>query len=289
MAAIGKPRVPLARSPGSYPTNQSPPMVVPPSASMMSATPPSLIRPQVRPATPPVQRPQNSYSPFDGQIATQVGAPIVNSFSFGVERSQGDPSKAPGFRPTVSTGMPQFHNDAPFSRAPGTRGPSMTECHQMMPPLASLSIATNVQNLFTNTSAGAGVMAMVNSGSLADGLPPTIDRDRYTTPDQPMTLPRISSSLNPHASEFTAPFLRDGMTQHSPRSMGSKPQQTSPVDLRPSPPINAVPPLSRSGNTNSSPIPDQVCPLFYRIPILGIALELANRYQLFYRNCTQGT
>jgi len=217
----------------------SPLVMAPPQSQYMPGRAPGA--PPVGPRVPPqqVQRPPASYSPFDNPI---------NKFPYMFPMEL--PMKAPGFR---SGGMPSPQMlssfgvpEDGFSRAPGAPGirPAHSVADQTPPgSLSSLSISTNMAHLFAS---GGGDQHDSTGGSPRQILPL---KDQYTTIDQPMTLPRISSSLNPNASEFTG-RLSD-MAQQSPRSAGK--EQTSPVDFRRSPPSAAY----QQKNTNGG-LSDQV-------------------------------
>lgn len=166
------------------------------------------------------------YSPFDKPLHPQN----LGYSSSAVDRSQVDPKKAPGFRPSNSPQLSQYPSSSPqmmaatdemiFSKAPGggggaCRGP-LSSAEQLMSPLTTVSLSSNVHALFSESSGMPPQLhhnAMMNAGHLMG--------EHYTTPDQPMTLPRISSSLNPNASEFNAglnnmpPF---GMNMHNPQN-----------------------------------------------------------------------
>ncbi|XP_052262259.1 ankyrin repeat domain-containing protein 17-like isoform X2 [Dreissena polymorpha] len=75
----------------------------------------------------------------------------------------------------------------------------------------------------SNQSGSAGLSPRSNSS----GFDPQGQREEYTTPNQPMTLPKISSSLNPNAPDFTSrslagngPFQAEGGLANFPNIGG---------------------------------------------------------------------
>lgn len=190
------------------------------------------------------------------------------------------PSKAPGFRSSVSPqislypSMPQ-QNSAPmladengFSRAPGARGAglgvglTMHNNEHTMSAFAPSGMNSNVHHAMLAGPGGQAMMAasaaphmnrsaFMDTERLSQSPNHFMSREminaqldlasEYTKRDQPMTLPRISSSLNPNASEFTAHTARfghggdnTGSAQHSPTMNGSQLQRSSPtIQFRP--------------------------------------------------------
>lgn len=250
-------------------------------------------RPKISPAVsaPGMQRPNPAYPPYiDNQMSKQPiqppsQAPIMaaqqqmsyQSSMIG-QQQHSDPMKAPGFRPSPSSQLNQYSQHLmlqpglsggdEFSRAPGSRA----SAEQLTSPLNSHSISNNVHTLFSNSNqsprgshppshSAAAVQGFLNLQNHFGSREP-----QYTTRDQPMTLPEISSSLNPNASEFNLSNRFGGEGQHSPRgAIGSK-QQTSPGEYKQQhhPPISGYQQgrpgsgdseLMRQMFVNSSPVP----------------------------------
>ena len=205
----------------------------------------------------PRQQNQQAYSPFiDSHMSKPIQPPsqqphnmssgpsmVVYPTSMGQQHP--DPMKAPGFRPTaVSPQLSQYSQHLvlqtsgsmsdDFSRAPGSR-PS---AEQLTSPLSSHSISSNVHTLFSNStqSPRGNVPSHSVAANMAGLMNPLQNQysNQYTTRDQPMTLPEISSSLNPNASEFSIPHKLASENQHSPRNMGTigSKQQISPNEYK---------------------------------------------------------
>ena len=164
-----------------------------------------------------------------------------------IHRNLPHPNKAPGFRSTPPQAL-YFSDPNAFSRAPGTRAnPMFTNDHAM--PVQNSSLADMEGDSGQMVGPGVG---MPFSDSRKSS--PLLQRDQYTTRGQPMTLPHITSSLNPNASEFNAPqrFSASNGPQVSPRTSQQHEQTGSPVDMRP------VTPGYPSQN-RSKPANEQVC------------------------------
>jgi len=201
------------------------------------------------------QRPNPAYSPFiDSHMSKPIQLPsqphiMSNATSMmgyppSMGQHQPDPTKAPGFRPTaVSPQLSQYSQHLvlqtagsvgdDFSRAPGSRsGPE-----HLTSPLSNHTISSNVHTLFSNSTQSPRGNVPSHAVANMHGLMPPLQNhygSHYSTRDQPMTLPEISSSLNPNASEFNIPHKMGNEGQHSPRNMGGmgNKQQTSPIEYK---------------------------------------------------------
>lgn len=129
--------------------------------------------------------PHQAPSPQNPQVLDHVGIEnlvAVGPHSYGHHGSnpqsnlgEADPSKAPGFK-----GFPD-HQD-PHSRTPGFRTHAPIS-HPNMSPRPSSMVGPH-----------GGFSPLLQSHP----------RNEYSTPDQPMTLPKIESTLNPNAPDFTS-------------------------------------------------------------------------------------
>ena len=165
--------------------------------------------------------------PFSGSPGN-VGTPV----------SPGGPTdpnllaKAPGFKPPGPRMM------TPLDMAPGFKGGGFQMSPQVMemnmPPLYGMNgpgvqglqnFHQPPQNQSPNSSprssqSGSGMSPHSNSGF--DSSVSSLQREEYTTPNQPMTLPKISSSLNPNAPDFTSRTAPPG-SNSGPGGPGSLP------------------------------------------------------------------
>lgn len=252
----------VSKSPPAYPATQTTPPVsmMYPAASQHPSVSQAVVRPQVPPMAVQnqsvMQRPSASYSPFNGQIDPQGALLQQQHYSF----NRSDQMKAPGYKPNISPRSSPYTQEEilGFNRAPGPR-PSST-IDPMMSPLSSLSVSTSLPNAYNAGPPHTSPRATDQLGTSGMEGQSLSEQQRYSTASQPMTLPRIASSLNPNASEFTASnrfMVAENPAQQSPRSSSNK-QQTSPVEPRPSPPVAAFQPQARLPGTQQTQLPDQV-------------------------------
>lgn len=152
------------------------------------------------------------------------------------------PSKAPGFR-----SAPQYPMDpGTFSRAPGSRSGIPYSAEQAILIKANMDECSGMPVGYTDDK---GVLLL--------------GRDHYTTIGQPMTLPHISSSLNPNASEFTAPNRFVNGMQHSPMTNISQHQRASPIEMRSTAAVYQ--PQQRPKSAMSQVSADQVIHIVFQI------------------------
>ena len=108
-----------------------------------------------------------------------ASASMYQHFMQMANRYDAAPNRAPGFKPG---GPPGGEMMDPAARAPGYTRPLMQA--ELSPRSAS------------------------NPAGMGMGIGPTFDtrpvQDEYSTPNQPMTLPKIESTLNPNAPDFTS-------------------------------------------------------------------------------------
>lgn len=119
-------------------------------------------------------------------------------------------AKAPGFRPPNAKNMSppgvesegpgykvlqaQMMNDIDVSRAPGYRG-GLPNHSPAVSPRSNASTASGMSPRGQNS----GLDSSQHSTSSVSS-----QKEEYTTPTQPMTLPKIQSTLNPNAPDFTS-------------------------------------------------------------------------------------
>ncbi|XP_069125262.1 ankyrin repeat and KH domain-containing protein 1-like isoform X1 [Argopecten irradians] len=155
---------------------------------------------------------------FASVAAAGVVSSMVNSNSPTPDMMKSDASlqaKAPGYRvsgskpltqqdladptnnPMFAGGFPQNLADLEAARTPGYRGNMPNQSPSMSPRSGS------------STSGGLsprGQHMMMDPSQLSMGSMSSLpsQKDEYSTPSQPMTLPKIESTLNPNAPNFTS-------------------------------------------------------------------------------------
>ena len=161
-------------------------------------------------------------------------------------------AKAPGFKPM--TPGPRMMN--PQDVMSGFKGPGPG--YQMMPQFmdmnvmqASLQALQGFQNMYPLQGLNAPQNSFSNqspnlsprsSQSGSTGLSPRSSnagfdpqsagqKEEYTMPNQPMTLPKISSSLNPNAPDFTSRSLNSGPGPGGPHFPGFQGNPGHPQDM----------------------------------------------------------
>ena len=152
---------------------------------------------------------------------TSIPGNIPTPSSPGGPTDPGLLAKAPGFKLTG----PRMMN--PMDIAPGFKGggfqmpPQMMEMNmsalyglngpQGFPGYSQQSVQSQSPSSSPRSSqSGSGMSPLSNSGF--DATLSSLQREEYTTPNQPMTLPKISSSLNPNAPDFTSRSVPPGST-----------------------------------------------------------------------------
>ena len=148
-----------------------------------------------------------------GVVPTFTGSPgnLGTPVSPGGPADPGLLAKAPGFK------LPGPRMMNPLDMAPGFKGSGFPMSQQMMDmnmfgmngpgPQGFQSYPQPIQSQSPNSSprssqsASSGMSPHSSSGFDSSQ---SLQREEYTTPTQPMTLPKISSSLNPNAPDFTS-------------------------------------------------------------------------------------
>ena len=129
--------------------------------------------------------------------------------------------KTLGFGGNPSFGRPSpntVDGEADPSKAPGYKGTSMG--YQELPESMMRAPSFRIQSHMLQSAMGPGPNMMGNAmgfSSLSQHHP----RDEYSMPNKPMTLPKIESTLNPNAPDFTSrtSFDPSGRLQHMPGNM----------------------------------------------------------------------
>lgn len=158
-------------------------------------------------------------------FASVAAAGVVSSLAgqsvMSPEPNSPDPAlqaKAPGFKMQVGSNNPRISTTQdPNPRVPGF--PLQNQFLDMGMPLPLQSFqglsgfSSVMPQAFSNQSPNMSPRSSQNSSA---GLSPrssnsgldvqltSAQKEEYTTPNQPMTLPKISSSLNPNAPDFTS-------------------------------------------------------------------------------------
>ena len=162
---------------------------------------------------------------------------------------ESDVSKAPGYRPSASQEgiySPIINEqEAAAARAPGyNRGPVQIPAYQALAMQIEEMRAAELQNAFNNgqinhqvlqaaaiqarlaatlqqpSGIGPISLQMANQNDFGPNqirnpdLSPPLHRDEYSMPNQPMTLPKIESNLNPNAPNFMTREMQ--LLQHDP-------------------------------------------------------------------------
>lgn len=164
-------------------------------------------------------------------FASVAAAGVVPTFSgstvMSPEPKSPDPAlqaKAPGFKLQHTSGPRMI---APLDMNPGFRAPGFHMPLQMMDmnmPLQSLQgfqgfTGPQVPQQFPNQSpdmsprSSQSSTAGLSPRSNSSGFDPQVSanqKEEYTTPNQPMTLPKINSSLNPNAPDFMSRSVHGG-------------------------------------------------------------------------------
>lgn len=123
---------------------------------------------------------------------------------------QRGPSLGPGY-PTPPPQQQQQHFNDDFAAS----GFSSAFLAALQPPGTALQARIPGYNMFNMPPFGTPGRSMDHS--------PPHHRDEYSTPDQPMTLPRIDSNLNPNAPDFTSRsiLLRQQLQLQSQLAVGA--------------------------------------------------------------------
>lgn len=191
-------------------------------------------------------------------FASVAAAGVVSSFSgssiMSLEPNSPDPAlqaKAPGFKLQPNVGPRMM---APQDLNPGFRAGGFPLPPQMMdlmhgglqgfagyqpPPAVPQPFPNQSPNMSprSSQSSTAGLSPRSNSSGFDPQLVGS-QKEEYTTADQPMTLPKISSSLNPNAPDFTSrsvpggsPFPGPGGGQSFPKNSAFPPQMYNQQEL----------------------------------------------------------
>jgi hypothetical protein len=184
--------------------------------------------------------------------------PFMHGITVATSANTFDPSKAPGYKAPQQMNMAQFMEQIEREKYRMSMGPNQ------------LSLSPRS----AGSSGGQSPRPLVDFGHHGA-------RDEYSTPNQPMTLPKIESTLNPNAPDFTSrtavAFLHHqllSLQQHA----GMQPQGFGP--MRPSlnhannaPPLRVPPhgPMGQPFSNNpimAAPNPGFVMPPNVNIPEL---------------------
>lgn len=174
-----------------------------------------------------------AYSPFEGQ-----GSKVPQTFNRQPPSFVGsaDPTKAPGFRPSPVL-LSQFSThpmpvEESFSRAPGSRPVANSDQHISPRSVNSSGLAIFSDHVVGGQHPVSHAPPYGYQTKMMDqrnAMP--IAREHYSTTGEPMTLPRISSDLNPHASEFSVPMKYGSeaapQSPHAATSFQASPQSAS--------------------------------------------------------------
>ncbi|KAK3090841.1 hypothetical protein FSP39_015089 [Pinctada imbricata] len=135
-------------------------------------------------------------------------------------------AKAPGFRP-VNTKNPASQ-EVDMSKAPGFKGMSMsineTDFVRMRTNVPVPNQSPAISPRSSSSTPASGVSPRGNPHPIS-ATPNPSQKQEYSTPSQPMTLPKIESTLNPNAPDFTSrqtggPMANQSMGSSMPFPMG---------------------------------------------------------------------
>ncbi|XP_052760903.1 ankyrin repeat domain-containing protein 17-like isoform X2 [Mya arenaria] len=177
-------------------------------------------------------------------FASVAAAGVVSSMSSNPMLDPTSPdaalqAKAPGFKPPAGAGprMPTPMQDmnpafrAMFPMPNQFMDMGMQALHgynQGFPGVGPSQPAYSNQSPNMSPRSSQSSTAGLSPRSNSSGFDPTLlQKEEYTTPNQPMTLPKISSSLNPNAPDFTSRSLHGGSSpfpgQGAPPPFSSSP------------------------------------------------------------------
>ncbi|XP_071107805.1 ankyrin repeat domain-containing protein 17-like isoform X5 [Haliotis cracherodii] len=154
-------------------------------------------------------------------VVSTLSSPLSNvnvASALSGESHKVDPSlqaKAPGYKPG-RTGSPQFRQDMEQSKNPGFKNfhlpvqamqGGMGELDMTRAPGFRGNMPPSGMSPRSNTSTPSGLSPRSQTGTPLDSSQHSISslssqKEEYSMPNQPMTLPEIKSTLNPNAPDF---------------------------------------------------------------------------------------